>query len=236
MLSAKEITIHYGKVVAVKNASFEVEEGKIVTLIGANGAGKSTILKTISGLKHPTTGEILFEDKRIDHLLPHQIVKLGISHVPEGRRLFPGMSVIENLSMGAYLRKAKKEIDAELEKVFNYFPILKQRWNQRAGSLSGGEQQMLAMGRALMAKPKFLLLDEPSIGLSPLICQMIAKIIRTINKEETVSIFLVEQNAKLALGLASRGFVLETGAIILAGEAAELLKNETVKSAYLGVV
>lgn len=235
MLSAKEITIHYGKVVAVKNASFEVEEGKIVTLIGANGAGKSTILKTISGLKHPTTGEILFEGSRIDHLLPHQIVKLGISHVPEGRRLFPGMSVIENLVMGAYLRKARKEIDEELEKVFHYFPILKQRRNQRAGSLSGGEQQMLAIGRALMAKPKFLLLDEPSMGLSPLICQMIGKIIRTINREEGVSIFLVEQNAKLALGLASRGFVLETGTIILAGEATELLKNETVKSAYLGV-
>lgn len=235
MLSAKKITVHYGKVVAVKNASFEVEEGKIVTLIGANGAGKSTILKTISGLKHPTTGEILFEDNRIDHLLPHQIVKLGISHVPEGRRLFPGMSVNENLVMGSYLRKARKEIDEELEKVFIYFPVLKQRRNQRAGSLSGGEQQMLAIGRALMAKPKFLLLDEPSMGLSPLICQMIGKIIRTINREEGVSIFLVEQNAKLALGLASRGFVLETGTIILAGEATELLKNETVKSAYLGV-
>lgn len=235
MLSAKEITIHYGKVVAVKNASFEVEEGKIVTLIGANGAGKSTILKTISGLKHPTTGEILFEGKRIDHLLPHHIVRLGISHVPEGRRLFPGMSVIENLAMGAYLRKARKEIGEELDKVFDYFPILKQRRNQRAGSLSGGEQQMLAIGRALMAKPKFLLLDEPSMGLSPLICQMIGKIIRTINREEGVSIFLVEQNAKLALGLAYRGYVLETGTIVLDGEARELLKNETVKSAYLGI-
>ncbi len=212
-----------------------MEEGKIVTLIGANGAGKSTILKTISGLKHPTTGEILFEDKRINHLLPHQIVKLGISHVPEGRRLFPGMSVIENLVLGAYLRKSKKEIDIELEKVFNYFSILKQRRSQRAGSLSGGEQQMLAIGRALMAKPKFLLLDEPSIGLSPLICQMIGKIIRTINREERVSIFLVEQNAKLALGLASRGYVLETGTIILGGEATGLLENEVVKSAYLGV-
>lgn len=235
MLIAKEITIYYGKVVAVKNASFEVEEGKIVTLIGANGAGKSTILKTISGLKHPTSGEILFEDKRIDHLLPHQIVKLGISHVPEGRRLFPGMSAIENLAMGAYLRKVRKEIDTELEKVFYYFPILKQRGKQRAGSLSGGEQQMLAIGRALMSKPRFLLLDEPSIGLSPLICQMIGKIIRTINREEGVSIFLVEQNAKLALGLAYRGYVLETGTIVLDGEARELLKNETVKSAYLGV-
>jgi branched-chain amino acid transport system ATP-binding protein len=233
MLHAKGITIHYGKVIAVKDASFGIEKGKIVTLIGANGAGKSTILKTISGLKHPTTGEIMFEDMRIDHLSPHHIVKLGISLVPEGRRLFPGMSVIENLVMGAYLRKARKEIEAELEKVFNYFSILEQRRKQRAGSLSGGEQQMLAIGRALMSNPKLLLLDEPSIGLSPLVSRTIIKIIGTIN-QEGVSILLVEQNAKLALGLAYRGYVLETGVVVLEGDTKELLQNEAVKTAYLG--
>ena len=235
ILIARNITIGYGKVVTVRNASFEVEEGKIVTLIGANGAGKSTILKTVSGLKGPISGEILFEGQRIDGLPPHQIVQAGISHVPEGRRLFPGMSVVENLAMGAYLRKNKGGIDTDLKKVFAYFPILEQRRKQRAGSLSGGEQQMLAIGRALMSKPKLLLLDEPSIGLSPLMRLMIGKIIATINKEEGVSIILVEQNAKLALSLAYRGYVLETGSIVLEGEATELLKNETVKSAYLGV-
>jgi branched-chain amino acid transport system ATP-binding protein len=233
MLHAKGITIHYGKVVAVKDASFGVEKGKIVTLIGANGAGKSTILKTISGLKHPTSGEIMFEGMKIGHLSPHDIVKLGISHVPEGRRLFPGMSVIENLLMGAYLRKSKKEIDSELEKVFYYFSILGQRRKQRAGSLSGGEQQMLAIGRALMSNPKLLLLDEPSIGLSPLVSRTIIKIIGTIN-QEGVSILLVEQNAKLALGLAYRGYVLETGVVVLEGDTRELLQNEAVKAAYLG--
>jgi len=233
ILHAKGITIHYGKVIAVKDASFGVEKGKIVTLIGANGAGKSTILKTISGLKHPTSGEIMFEEMRIDHLSPHDIVKLGISHVPEGRRLFPGMSVIENLVMGAYLRKAKREIASELEKVFNYFSILDQRQKQRAGSLSGGEQQMLAIGRALMSNPKLLLLDEPSIGLSPLVSRTIIKIIGTIN-QEGVSILLVEQNAKLALGLAYRGYVFETGVVVLEGDTRELLQNEAVKAAYLG--
>ncbi len=233
MLHAKGITIQYGKVVAVKDASFEVEKGKIVTLIGANGAGKTTILKTISGLKHPTTGEIVLEGMKIDHLSPHDIVKLGISHVPEGRRLFPGMSVIENLLMGAYLRKSKKEIDSELEKVFQYFSILGQRRKQRAGSLSGGEQQMLAIGRALMSNPKLLLLDEPSIGLSPLVSRTIIKIIGTIN-QEGVSILLVEQNAKLALGLAYKGYVLETGVMVLEGDTKELLQNEAVKAAYLG--
>ena len=235
ILIARNITISYGKVVTVRNASFVVEEGKIITLIGANGAGKSTILKTVSGLKGPISGEILFEGQRIDGLPPHQIVQAGISHVPEGRRLFPGMTVVENLAMGAYLRKNKGGIDTDLKKVFAYFPILEERRKQRAGSLSGGEQQMLAIGRALMSKPKLLLLDEPSMGLSPLMRLMIGKIIATINKEEGVSIILVEQNAKLALSLAYRGYVLETGRIVLEGEATELLKNETVKSAYLGV-
>lgn len=234
ILSAKGITIYYGKVLAVKNVSFEVEKGKIVTLIGANGAGKSTILKTISGLKNPATGEILFEGKRIDNLLPQDIVRLGISHVPEGRRLFPSMSAIENLAMGAYLQKNRREIDKELERVFEYFPVLKDRQKQQAGSLSGGEQQMLAIGRALMSKPTLLLLDEPSIGLSPLMSQMIGKIVNTIN-QEGVSILLVEQNAKLALKLAYKGYVLETGSIVLAGRAGELLEDEAVKTIYLGV-
>jgi branched-chain amino acid transport system ATP-binding protein len=235
ILNVRGITINYGKVAAVRNVSFDIEEGTIVTLIGANGAGKSTILKTISGLKHPSTGEIFFKGKKIDHLPPHDVVKAGISHVPEGRRLFPAMSVKENLLMGAYLRKEKKEIDKEFEKVFYYFPKLEERQKQRAGSLSGGEQQMLAMGRALMSRPKLLLLDEPSIGLSPLMSQMIGKIVHTINQEEGVSILLVEQNAKLALGLANKGYVLETGMIVLDGDARELLNNDIVKTAYLGV-
>jgi len=235
ILSVKEITINYGKVAAVRNISFDIEEGTIVTLIGANGAGKSTILKTISGLKHPSAGEIFFEGVKIDRLPPDNIVKAGVSHVPEGRRLFPLMSVKENLLMGAYLRKEKKEIQNGFEKVFYYFPKLKERQKQRAGSLSGGEQQMLAMGRALMSRPKLLLLDEPSIGLSPLMSQMIGKIVHTINQEEGVSILLVEQNAKLALSLASKGYVLETGTIVLDGDAQELLNNDLVKTAYLGV-
>ncbi|MBA4391973.1 MAG: ABC transporter ATP-binding protein [Desulfobacca sp.] len=235
ILSVKEITVNYGKIAVVRKVSFDVAERTIVTLIGANGAGKSTILKTISGLNHPSSGEIWFEGKKIDHLQPYDVVKTGVSHVPEGRRLFPSMSVKENLLMGAYLRKERKKIDEEFEKIFYYFPKLKERERQRAGSLSGGEQQMLAMGRALMSKPKLLLLDEPSIGLSPLMSQMIGKIVQTINKEEGVSILLVEQNAKLALGLANKGYVLETGAIVLDGNAQELLNDDTVKSAYLGV-
>jgi branched-chain amino acid transport system ATP-binding protein len=235
ILSLKEITINYGKVAAVRNISLDIEEGTIVTLIGANGAGKSTILKTTSGLKHPSAGEIFFEGVRIDRLPPDNIVKAGVSHVPEGRRLFPAMTVKENLLMGAYLRKEKKEIENGFEKVFYYFPKLKERQKQRAGSLSGGEQQMLAMGRALMSRPKLLLLDEPSIGLSPLMSQMIGKIVRTINQEEGVSILLVEQNAKLALRLANKGYVLETGTIVLDGDAQELLNNDMVKTAYIGV-
>jgi branched-chain amino acid transport system ATP-binding protein len=233
ILRVKDITVHYWKVAAVRNVSIEIEEGKIITLVGANGAGKSTILKTISGLKNPTSGEIYFSDKRIDKLPTQEIVKLGISNVPEGRRLFPYMTVIENLMMGAYLRKDKKEIDKNRSWVLHYFPVLAERERQLAGSLSGGEQQMLAIGRALMSNPKLLLLDEPSMGLSPLMSKTIAKIISTIN-QEGVSILLVEQNAKLALGLAYKGYVLETGAVVLEGETKELLQNEAVKSAYLG--
>ena len=233
ILHVRDITVHYWKVAAVRNISLKIEEGKIVTLIGANGAGKSTILKTISGLKTPTSGEIFFRDKRIDRLPTQEIVKLGISNVPEGRRLFPRMTVMENLIMGAYLRKEKRDIDQDRTRVFHYFPVLGEREKQLAGSLSGGEQQMLAIGRSLMSDPKLLLLDEPSIGLSPLVNQIIARIIKTIN-QEGVSILLVEQNAKLALGLAYKGYVLETGAVVLEGETKELLKSEAVKSAYLG--
>jgi branched-chain amino acid transport system ATP-binding protein len=234
ILEAKEITVHYEKVQAVRNASLEVEEGSIVTLIGANGAGKSTVLKTISGLKKPTSGNVFFEQVRIDHLLPQDIVRCGIGHVPEGRRLFPQMMVIENLRMGAYLRKSRDETRDALNSIYNYFPVLKERQKQRAGSLSGGEQQMLAIGRALMSKPKLLLLDEPSIGLSPLVSQIIAKIILAINKQH-VSILLVEQNAKLALRLAQHGYVMETGSVVLSGPSTELMRNEVVRSAYLGV-
>jgi branched-chain amino acid transport system ATP-binding protein len=235
ILSVDKLTVNYGKVNAVNDVTFGVEKHEIVTLIGANGAGKSTILKTISGLKYPVSGEIFFEGKKISHLPPEAIVEAGVSLVPEGRRLFPNMSVRENLLIGAYLRKDRKEIDDGLERVCYYFPKLQERQKQRAGSLSGGEQQMLAIGRALMSKPRQLLLDEPSIGLSPLMSQIIGKIIRTINKEESVSILLIEQNAKLALNLASKGYVIETGSIVLSGDAIELLNNDTVKSAYLGI-
>lgn len=233
ILVLKDITVHYWKVAAVRNVSMDIEEGRIVTLIGANGAGKSTILKTISGLKNPTSGEIRFEQKRIERLPPQEIVRLGVSNVPEGRRLFPQMTVLENLKMGGYLRSDRGQIEDDLRRVFGYFPVLAERKRQRAGSLSGGEQQMLAIGRALMARPKLMSLDEPSMGLSPLMSQTIGRIIKTIN-EEGVSILLVEQNAKLALGLAHRGYVLETGSIVLEGETKELLQNEAVKSAYLG--
>ena len=233
ILDVRDITVHYWKVAAVRNISLKIEEGKIVTLIGANGAGKSTILKTISGLKIPTSGEIFFRDKRIDRLPTQEVVKLGISNVPEGRRLFPRMTVMENLMMGAYLRKEKKDIDKDRKRIFHYFPVLAEREKQLAGRLSGGEQQMLAIGRSMMSDPKLLLLDEPSIGLSPLVNQIIGKIIKTIN-QEGVSVLLVEQNAKLALGLAYKGYVLETGAVVLEGETKELLKSEAVKSAYLG--
>lgn len=234
ILSVKGVDVNYGKVAAIRNVSFCVEKGSIVALIGANGAGKSTILKAISGLEPFISGEILFDGQKINDLLPQDIVKTGISHVPEGRRLFPSMTVRENLFMGSYLRKWGKETEKDLDLIFEYFPVLKTRSKQRAGSLSGGEQQMVAIGRALMSAPKLLLLDEPSTGLSPIMSQTIAKIIRAINKNN-VSILLVEQNANLALTIADRGYVLETGKIVLEGNASELLRNEAVKSAYLGV-
>jgi len=233
LLNVKDITVHYNKVDAIRNISIEVQAGEIVTLIGSNGAGKSTTLRTISGLEHPTTGEIWFEDQRIDQLAPEKINKAGIAQVPENRRVFPYMSVKENLEMGAFLRNDEDGINRDLQGVFKHFPILKSRQSQLAGTMSGGEQQMLAMGRALMSNPKLLLLDEPSLGLSPIMCLEIAKIVKDIHSEGR-TIVLVEQNARLALTLAQKGYVLETGNIVLAGDAKELSENEKVKKAYLG--
>jgi branched-chain amino acid transport system ATP-binding protein len=233
LLEVKDITVHYHKVDAIRNISIEVAEGSIITLIGSNGAGKSTTLRAISGLNHPTTGEIWFDGLRIDRFAPEKINKAGIAQVPEGRRVFPQMTVAENLEMGGFLRKDTDGINRDLENVFGHFPILKARQKQSAGTMSGGEQQMLAMGRALMSNPKLLLLDEPSLGLSPLMCVEIAKIIRDIHKEGR-TIVLVEQNARLALALAQKGYVLETGNIVLEGDSKELKENEQVKKAYLG--
>jgi branched-chain amino acid transport system ATP-binding protein len=234
LLEVKDISVHYFKVPAVRNISIIVEDGEIAALIGSNGAGKTTTLRAISGLKHPTTGEILFKGQRIDKLPPHKINALGIAMVPEGRRVFPQMTVLENLLMGAFLRKEKDDIQKDLEEVvFRHFPRLKERTKQAAGTLSGGEQQMLAMGRALMSAPKLLLLDEPSLGLSPIMCGEIGKIIMNIHNEGR-TVILVEQNARLALGLAQHAYVIETGDIALSGPAKELRENPDVKKAYLG--
>ena len=233
LLNLKDITVCYHKVSAIRNLTMEVDEGSIVTLIGANGAGKSTTLRAISGLNHPTTGEIWFQDKRIDKLPPEKINKAGIAQVPEGRRVFPQMTVKENLMMGAFLRNDTAGIERDLKMVFHHFPVLKDRQKQAGGTLSGGEQQMLAMGRALMSNPKLILMDEPSLGLSPIMCQEIAKIIKDIHAEGR-TIVLVEQNARLALALAEKGYVLETGNIVLEGPAKDLRENAEVKKAYLG--
>ena len=234
ILELKNLVVHYEKVRALKGISLAMEEKSIVTLIGANGAGKSTTLKTISGLKQPTSGEVWFLGQKINFLSPHAIVGLGIAQVPEGRRVFSFMSVYENLLMGAYLRKDREGMQKDFEIVYQHFPILKERKNQASGSLSGGEQQMLAMGRALMAVPKLLLLDEPSLGLSPLMVKEIGRIIVNINRQEEVSIILVEQNARMALRLSSQGHVLETGKIVLSGPSLDLLNNDHVRRAYLG--
>ena len=234
LLDVKDITVHYFKVPAIRNISITVESGEIVALIGSNGAGKTTTLRAISGLKQPTTGEIHFNGQRIDKLPPYKINALGIAMVPEGRRVFPQMTVLENLLMGAFLRKQKEEVQKDLEEVvFRHFPRLKERKAQDAGTLSGGEQQMLAMGRALMSAPKLLLLDEPSLGLSPIMCGEIGKIIMNIHTEGR-TVILVEQNARLALGLAQHAYVIETGDIALSGPAKELRENDDVKKAYLG--
>lgn len=233
MLEIKDINVHFGVIHALKGISFTVNQGEIVTLIGANGAGKTTTLRTISGLKKPTSGQILLDGKDITAVSAQERVKMGISHVPEGRRIFPSMTVLENLEMGAYLRKDKKGIAEDLESVYERFPILADRKKQLAGTLSGGEQQMLAIGRALMSRPKILFLDEPSMGLAPLLVEEIFNIIKDINKAGT-TILLVEQNANLALQIADRAYVMETGSIILSGTGKELLQSDDIKKAYLG--
>jgi branched-chain amino acid transport system ATP-binding protein len=234
MLEVKDLRVHYGTVEAVKGISFQVSAGAIVSLIGANGAGKTTSLRALTGLVRPSGGDVRFENRSLIGVPPHDIVRLGIAHVPEGRRLFPKMTVLENLKMGAYLSTRKADAASTLAMIYEHFPILRQRGGQLAGSLSGGEQQMLAIARALMTRPKLLLLDEPSMGLSPIMTAEIGKIIRQINAMD-VSIVLVEQNAMLALTLAGYGYVLETGTLVMQGQADELLRDEGVRKAYLGI-
>lgn len=233
MLELSNVNVYYDAIHALKDLSIKVSKGEIVTLIGANGAGKSTTLKTISGLLKPKSGNIKFENKDITSFAAPEIVKLGISHAPEGRRVFPQMTIMENLEMGAYTRKDKAEIQKDYEKVFSLFPRLKERKNQAAGTMSGGEQQMLAIGRALMSRPEILLLDEPSMGLAPLIVKDIFSIIKDINKAGT-TILLVEQNANMALQISNRAYVIRNGVIEIEGKAEEFLNNDEIKNAYLG--
>ncbi len=233
MLKVKNLSVHYGMIQAIKDISFEVNEGEIVTLIGANGAGKSTILRTISGLVKPSSGEIEYLGKPIHNIATRKIVEQGIAQVPEGRHVFKGLTVQENLDLGSFTRKDKQNLAGDLEAVFERFPILRERKNQDAATLSGGEQQMLAMGRALMTKPKLLLLDEPSMGLAPIFIKEIFHIIQDIQKQGT-TILLIEQNANVALKIANRGYVLETGNIVLTGTGEELLASDEVQKAYLG--
>jgi len=234
ILELKDVHTFYGSIEALKGISIEVHEGEIVTLIGANGAGKSTTLRSINGLNHPRQGTIHFEGKDITDEAPHSVVKMGISQSPEGRRLFPRMSVIENLQMGAFQRADRSGVKEGMDRVFSLFPRLAERKNQKAGTLSGGEQQMCAIGRALMAEPKLLMLDEPSMGLAPIFVEKIFEIVREINAQGT-PILLVEQNALMALHTANRGYVMETGNIVLADDAKALSENEQVKKTYLGV-
>lgn len=233
MLKITNIEVYYGNIYALKSISLEVDQGNIVTVLGANGAGKSTLLKAISGLIFPVRGGIEFMQERINGISPHRIVRMGISHVPEGRELFPDLTVLENLMMGAYIKKKIKKIADDLDVIYGYFPILRERKSQIASSLSGGEQQMLAIGRGLMSNPRLLLLDEPSLGLAPRVVEGIYRIIRRINGEGT-TILLVEQNAKVALTLANYGYVFENGKVTVVGKSGELLQNEHVKKAYLG--
>jgi branched-chain amino acid transport system ATP-binding protein len=233
VLLVEDVHTFYGSIEALKGISLEVREGEIVTLIGANGAGKSTTLRSINGLNHPRVGKIIFEGTDVTSMPPHQIVKRGISQSPEGRKLFPRMSVIENLEMGAFQRTDRGEIREDMDRVYSLFPRLAERKTQKAGTMSGGEQQMLAIGRALMARPKLLLLDEPSMGLAPIFVEKIFEIVREINEQGT-PILLVEQNALMALDTADRGYVLETGTIALADDAKKLRENEQVRKTYLG--
>lgn len=233
MLTVKDLKVNYGVIQAIKGISFEVNQGEVIALIGANGAGKTTILHTVTGLVPARDGSILFEGKELTKTAAHKIVGLGMAHVPEGRRIFSALSVLENLKLGAYTRKNKQEIQETLSMVYKRFPRLEERKNQIAGTLSGGEQQMLAMGRALMSHPKIILMDEPSMGLSPILVSDIFEIIKEISASGT-TVLLVEQNAKKALAIADRAYVLETGKIVLDGPAHELLKDDSVKKAYLG--
>lgn len=233
MLKVENLSVHYGMIQAVRDVSFEVNEGEVVSLIGANGAGKTTVLRTLSGLVRPSAGKIQFLGKEIQKLPAQKIVAGGLSQVPEGRHVFPGLTVMENLEMGAFLKKNREENQANLKKVFSRFPRLEERKNQDAATLSGGEQQMLAMGRALMSTPKLLLLDEPSMGLAPIFIQEIFDIIQDIQKQGT-TVLLIEQNANKALAISDRGYVLETGKIVLSGTGKELASSEEVRKAYLG--
>ena len=233
MLEVRDLQVYYGMIHAIKGISFDVNQGEVIALIGANGAGKTTTLHTITGLLAPKSGSVLFEEKDITKVPAHKIVSMGMAHVPEGRRVFAELSVYENLKMGAYTRKDKKEIEESLANVYKRFPRLEERKNQMAGTLSGGEQQMLAMGRALMSKPKIILMDEPSMGISPIFVNEIFDIIRAVSESGT-TVLLVEQNAKKALSISDRAYVLETGTITMSGKAKDLLEDEAVKKAYLG--
>ena len=235
MLELKSVHTHYGNILALKGVSLEINEGEIITLIGANGAGKSTTLMSICGITPPSSGEVLFRGEPIHRKKPDEMVSMGICQVPEGRHIFPQLSVQENLDMGAFLRTDKQAIKADNDYVFSLFPILAERRNQAGGTLSGGEQQMLAMSRALMARPKVLLLDEPSMGLAPLIIRQIFEIVKKINEEQNTTIFLVEQNANQALQVADRGYVIENGQVTLSDDADRLLTNPAVQKAYLGI-
>jgi branched-chain amino acid transport system ATP-binding protein len=234
ILDIKNLESFYGPIMAIRGASLSVNKGQIVTVLGANGAGKSTLLKTISGIMDPEKGQIVFEGAEIQGLEPHKIVRKGIVHVPEGREVFPLLTVDENLTLGAYTRHDKAEIAKDRQMVFDYFPILAERRNQEAGTLSGGQQQMLAIGRGLMLRPKIMLLDEPSLGLSPLLVQEIFAILKRLNKDEGVTMMLVEQNAKVALELADMGYVMEIGRIVMDGTADRLMESEDIKAFYLG--
>ena len=233
MLEVRDLQVYYGMIHAIKGISFDVNQGEVIALIGANGAGKTTTLHTITGLLAPKSGSVLFEGKDITKVPAHKIVSMGMAHVPEGRRVFAELSVYENLKMGAYTRKDKKEIEESLANVYKRFPRLEERKNQMAGTLSGGEQQMLAMGRALMSRPKIILMDEPSMGLSPILVNEIFDIIRSVSESGT-TVLLVEQNAKKALSIADRAYVLETGRITMEGNAKDLLEDDSIKKAYLG--
>jgi branched-chain amino acid transport system ATP-binding protein len=232
-LEVNNLSVNYGKAEVLKDISLRVEQKEIVTIIGANGAGKTTTLRSISGLKTPTEGSVWFLDRKISGLKAHEIVKLGISHVPEGRKILAPLSVVDNLAIGAYLTKDKKEVARGFENIFDHFPILKERKNQIAGSLSGGEQQMLAIARALLNRPRLIMMDEPSMGLAPIMVEEVGNIVMDINKE-AISIILVEQNARMALGLANRAYVLEAGRCVLEGDAMALNEDVRVKNAYLG--